>query len=118
MIKVVIFDIGGVIVDFMNEYYYYPYLSKVSGVGVRRVKQIIENSPLWSSLDKDEITQREFDERIARELKIPQQGEVVRELREDRKDRQEGHKDSGEIIEKLQGRVPFQRRPLQVHLDT
>ena len=55
MIKAIIFDIGGVIIDFSNDDDYYPYLSKVSGASIRRIKKLIEGR-LWVQLDKDEIS--------------------------------------------------------------
>ena len=69
MIKAIIFDIGGVIVDFSNDEDYYPYLSKVSGASVKRIKKIVEGR-LWWKLDKDEICQKEFDRIVARKLGI------------------------------------------------
>jgi len=69
MIKTVIFDIGGVIVDFSNDDDYYPYLSKVSGASVRRIKKVIEGR-LWWKIDKDEICQKEFDRIVSRKLGI------------------------------------------------
>ena len=69
MIKAVIFDIGGVIVDFSNDEYYYPYLSKVSGVSVKRIKKMVEGR-LWYQLDKDEMCQRDFDRILSRKLNI------------------------------------------------
>jgi putative hydrolase of the HAD superfamily len=69
MIKSVIFDIGGVIIDFSNDDHYYPYLSKVSGVSIRRIKRLIEGG-LWARLDKDEISQKELDRTVSRRLGI------------------------------------------------
>lgn len=70
MIKLVIFDLGGVIIPFTNDAYYYPYLSKVSGSSIKKVRRLLEASALWSELDKDEITQQEFDRKISKELRI------------------------------------------------
>lgn len=70
MIKAIIFDLGGVVIDFTNDEHYYPYLSRASGKGFGRVKSVIENNTLWAQLDKDEITQGEFDTKIARRLGI------------------------------------------------
>ncbi len=69
MIKAIIFDVGGVIVDFSNDDDYYPYLSGVSGASVKRIKRVIEGR-LWGWLDKDEICQRDFDRIVARKLGI------------------------------------------------
>lgn len=69
MIKAIIFDIGGVIIDFSNDDDYYPYLSRVSGVSARRIKRIVEGR-LWWRLDKDEMRQRDFDRIMARKLGI------------------------------------------------
>ena len=69
MIKAIIFDIGGVIVDFSNDDDYYPYLSEVSGTSIRKIKKVVEGR-LWWKLDKDEICQRDFDRIVARKLGI------------------------------------------------
>lgn len=69
MIKAIIFDVGGVIIDFDNNSDYYPYLSKVSGTGRKRIKRIIEGR-LWEMLDKDMMSQQEFDREVSRRLGI------------------------------------------------
>jgi epoxide hydrolase-like predicted phosphatase len=69
MIKAIIFDVGGVIVDFDNDSDYYPYLSKVSGISKKRIKRMIEGR-LWELLDKDRISQRDFDRALSRRLGI------------------------------------------------
>lgn len=71
MAKLIIFDIGGVIIDFTNDKHYYPYLARVSGRSVRAVKRIIEG-PMWAALDKDQLLQKDFDRRAARRLGIEQ----------------------------------------------
>jgi putative hydrolase of the HAD superfamily len=71
MIKAVIFDIGGVVVDFSNDEDYYPYLARVSGASVKRIKGIVEGR-LWTKLDKDQISQKAFDRILARKLGIEQ----------------------------------------------
>ena len=69
MIKAIIFDVGGVIIDFSNDDDYYPYLSKVSGASIRKIKKLIEGR-LWVQLDKDEISQNELDRTVSRRLGI------------------------------------------------
>lgn len=69
MIKCIIFDLGGVVIDFTNDEHYYPYLSKISGFSVRRVKRLIEGK-MWAELDKDIITQKNFERTVAKKLKI------------------------------------------------
>jgi len=69
MLKAILFDVGGVIIDFSNDDDYYPYLSRISGVSIKRIKKIIEGK-LWVLLDKDKISQKDFDKIIARKLKI------------------------------------------------
>lgn len=70
MIKLVLFDLGGVIIDFTNDEHYYPYLAKASKAGVKRVRRLLKATTLWEKLDKDEITQQEFDRKISKELRI------------------------------------------------
>lgn len=70
MIKLVIFDLGGVVIDFTDDEHYYPYLSKISGASVKRIRRIIEGATVWAQLDKDEITLQEFNRKIGKELKI------------------------------------------------
>jgi putative hydrolase of the HAD superfamily len=72
MIKAIIFDLGGVLIDFTNNKHYYPYLTKISGVPIAKVTNLLEATSLWEQLDKDEITQQEFDCRIGHELGIPE----------------------------------------------
>jgi epoxide hydrolase-like predicted phosphatase len=69
MIKCIIFDLGGVVIDFTNDKHYYPYLSKVSGVSVRKIKRLVEGK-MWAELDKDLLPQREFDRKVAKKLGI------------------------------------------------
>jgi putative hydrolase of the HAD superfamily len=69
MIKCIIFDIGGVIVDFYNQEDYYPYLAKISGVPLKTVTRIIEYD-IRVDLDKSTTTQQEFDREVAKQLGI------------------------------------------------
>ena len=72
MIKCIIFDLGGVVIDYTDDKSYYPYLSKISGFSVRAVRSIIEG-PLWSQIDKDQILLDDFERSVARRLKIEKQ---------------------------------------------
>jgi putative hydrolase of the HAD superfamily len=67
MIKCIIFDLGGVVIDFTNEKEYYPYLSKVSRASIRSIKKVIEGK-MWTALDKDYITQKDFERTVARKF--------------------------------------------------
>ncbi len=67
MIKCIIFDLGGVVIDFTNEEHYYPYLSKKSGASIRSIKKVIEGK-MWAALDKDYITQKDFEKAVARKF--------------------------------------------------
>jgi epoxide hydrolase-like predicted phosphatase len=69
MIKCIIFDLGGVVIDFTNDKHYYPYLSKVSGISIRKIKRLIEGK-MWAELDKDILPQKEFDRKVAKKLGI------------------------------------------------
>lgn len=69
MIKCIIFDIGGVIIDFYNEDDYYPYLSKISGISPKTIRRIIEYD-IRVDLDKGTTTQKFFDREAARQLRI------------------------------------------------
>jgi HAD superfamily hydrolase (TIGR01509 family) len=69
MIKCIIFDLGGVVIDFTNEAHYYPYLSKLSGVSMRKIKKMIEGK-MWADMDKDYLQQRDFERKVAKALKI------------------------------------------------
>ena len=71
MIKLILFDLGGVVIDFTDGEHYYPYLSKVSGSSIKKVRGLIEAATVWAQLDKDEITLQEFNRKISKELKIP-----------------------------------------------
>lgn len=69
MIKCIIFDLGGVVIDYTNDDDYYPYLSKTSGASIRSIKKVIEGK-LWADLDKDYITQKDFERVLAKKFKI------------------------------------------------
>ncbi len=69
MIKCILFDIGGVIVDFYNEEDYYPYLVKVSGKPFARIRRMI-NDDIRIDIDKGTKTQRFFDSQVANQLGI------------------------------------------------
>ena len=69
MIKCILFDLGGVIIDYADDRYYYPYLAKISGVPMRKVMDMIENR-MEVPLDKDTILQKDFNEAVADRLGI------------------------------------------------
>jgi putative hydrolase of the HAD superfamily len=67
MIRSIIFDIGGVMVDIPN-LKYYNYLARASGLGVNKVISSIEkNTPLFES---GRIEINEYESNIAKELGI------------------------------------------------
>ncbi len=69
MIKFVLFDIGGVIVDFYNEDDYYPYISRISRVPEKKVARII-NYDIRVDLDRGTTSQKEFERRMTRQFGI------------------------------------------------
>jgi 2-haloacid dehalogenase len=69
MIKCIIFDIGGVIVDFYNADDYYPYLSRISGIPLKTINKIIDYD-IRIDLDNGAATQKEFDAQVAKQLGI------------------------------------------------
>ncbi len=74
MIKAVLFDLGGVVVDFSNSGYY-RYLSRKTGIRAGRIRQVIERRRLVM-LEKDGMDIRTFEGQIAREVGISP-GEVL-----------------------------------------
>lgn len=69
MIKCILFDIGGVIIDFYNNDDYYPYLSRISGVPLEKVTRIVDTN-IRVGLDKGEMSQKDFDRKVAEQLGI------------------------------------------------
>ncbi len=100
MIKCIMFDIGGVIVDFYNDDDYYPYLARVSGKPVASVKRIIDYD-VRIDLDKGRTTQRFFDRQAARQLGIEEQQIRYYEFY---KKKAKLFKGTVEIIKKLRGK--------------
>src|SRR5271166_2679640 len=70
MIKAVVFDLGGVVIDFAN-YRYYIHLSKISKVPVYKVREIIEKRQL-DLLERDATDIHSFERYIAKRLGITQ----------------------------------------------
>ncbi|MDE1846369.1 MAG: HAD family phosphatase [Candidatus Micrarchaeota archaeon] len=68
MIKCVLFDLGGVLVDFSDEEYF-AYLSKVSKKSPKEVSGLLEY--WWKRIDLGLIRIRFFEEKIEKLLKIP-----------------------------------------------
>ena len=68
MVRLIIFDIGGVIVDFWEDLYY-SYLSGKTGIGKRRVKEVME--PLIIRSESGELKQSDLERMAARRLGIP-----------------------------------------------
>ena len=69
MLKCIIFDIGGVIIDFYNEDDYYPYLSRISGVQLHRVIKLVDYD-IRVDLDKGTTTQAAFEKEMVRQFGI------------------------------------------------
>lgn len=69
MIKAVIFDLGGVVIDFSNMKYY-SHLSKITKIPESKIKRTIEKSDL-DLLEKDEISINAFEGDIALKFGIP-----------------------------------------------
>ena len=69
MIRGVLFDLGGVVVDFSNDNYY-RMLAEKSGRTAKEVRALIENKPLIM-LEEGRSTTDEFERNIAKSLGIP-----------------------------------------------
>lgn len=69
MIKAVLFDLGGVVVDFSN-YSYYIHLSKISEMPTYKIREVIEKRQI-DLLEKDKTDIRSFERHIAEKLDIP-----------------------------------------------
>ncbi len=67
MIKMVLFDLGGVIVSIANDKYY-SYLSKISGLSKKEVELRIKEDTI--PFERGEITLREFRQIVADDLGI------------------------------------------------
>lgn len=67
MIKLILFDLGGVVVDLPN-HKYYEYLSKVSGISASEVKIRIKVDSL--PLERGEISLKSFIDDVAKDLGI------------------------------------------------
>ncbi len=73
MIKAVIFDLGGVVVDFSNAEYY-AHLAEKSGLKVSRIRQAVEKRRI-GLLEKDMMTIRTFERQLADEIGL-REGEI------------------------------------------
>lgn len=69
MIKAILFDLGGVVIDFSN-YQHYIRLARISGKPAYRIKKLIEAKEL-PMLEKDEIDIHSFERFVAHRLGIP-----------------------------------------------
>ena len=67
-IKAVIFDLGGVVINYDNKEYY-KYLSKESKAKFSEVKKIIEQKTL-PDFEKGKITLKQFESKVAKDLHI------------------------------------------------
>lgn len=71
MIKAVIFDLGGVVLDFSNRDYY-RYIARKAHMPSGEVGSIIENNYM-GKIEDGSMTLKAFEENISRELKIPKE---------------------------------------------
>lgn len=67
-IKAIIFDLGGVVVDFSNDRYY-SYLSEKSKIPYRKVSRVIEGKYI-DSFERGNLTLGKFEEAVAKDLSI------------------------------------------------
>ncbi len=72
MIKALIFDLGGVVIDFSNSMYYL-HLSEASGIPVKRIKTAIEKKEL-GLLERGTINLNTFESKVAKSLGIRMKG--------------------------------------------
>lgn len=100
MIKCIIFDIGGVIVDFYNEKDYYPYLSKISGISQKTIRKMVEYD-IRVEIDKGTTTQEVFDRRVAKQLGIKEKDVLWYEMY---KKKAKLYKGTLKIIKRLYGK--------------
>lgn len=100
MIKCIIFDLGGVVVDFYNDDDYYPYLSKISGIPLITINKIIDQD-IRIDLDKSTTTQKAFDTQVAKQLGIEEKDIVWYEFY---KKRAKLYKGTINIIKRLSGK--------------
>ncbi|MDE1869827.1 MAG: HAD family phosphatase [Candidatus Micrarchaeota archaeon] len=70
MIKCILFDLGGVLVDFSDDDYF-RYLSKVSGKKPKEVEKLLDY--WWRRIDLGLIHIKFFEEKIEKLLKIPKE---------------------------------------------
>jgi putative hydrolase of the HAD superfamily len=68
MIKAIIFDLGGVVINYDNTNYY-KYLVKVSKIKYSKVKKIIEQKTL-PDLESGRITLKQFEKIISKDLHV------------------------------------------------
>ena len=68
MIKCILFDLGGVIVDYTDKEYY-RYLSSISNINAFKIEKMI--TPIKSKLEEGMLTESNFNSLLAKMLKIP-----------------------------------------------
>ncbi len=100
MIKCVIFDLGGVAIDFYNDDDYYPYLSRISHKPLRTIKRVIDYD-VRVDIDKGTTTQKFFDREVAKQLKIKEKDVLWYEFY---KKKAKPYKGTIDIIKKLRER--------------
>ena len=69
MIKAIIFDLGGVVINFNNTPYY-KYLSEKSNMTFKDITSLIDNKYL-PIFEKGRMTLKEFEKKLAIDLSIP-----------------------------------------------
>ncbi len=70
MIKAIIFDLGGVVINFNNTPYY-KYLSKEGGLSLKTIRHVIEDVTL-PDFEKGKITLQQFEKNTAIKLGMKQ----------------------------------------------
>ncbi|MDE1824998.1 MAG: HAD family phosphatase [Candidatus Micrarchaeota archaeon] len=67
MIKCILFDLGGVLIDFSDEQYI-KYLAEKSGMGEGKVERLVD--PLWKRMDSGDIHVKSFEKGASKLLGI------------------------------------------------
>lgn len=73
MIKLIIFDVGGVVLDYKQESYY-KYISKKFGIGIEKVKRSFDK-PI-SDMEVSKLSRREFEAVVKRNLGIDKDNDI------------------------------------------
>lgn len=68
MIRAVVFDLGGVVIDFTNRSYY-EYLSEISKSSFQKIKRMIESKQL-PLLERGRIDLHTFEKHVSKKLEI------------------------------------------------